>query len=76
MIFFLQGCIKFRFYVFQVCWGGKKGEGNCKSVGKNIPRKNGIGKKYHLPVNIKATGKNIKLGTWEGALKIWEENQD
>ena len=53
-----------------------KGEGNCKSVEKNIPRKNGIGKKYHLLVNIKATGKNIKLGTWEGALKIWEENQD
>ena len=31
------------------------------AVGKNIKRKRGKGKQYHLPYNIKSVGKNIKL---------------
>ena len=32
------------------------------SVGKNVTWKKGKGKKYHLPCNIEAAGKNIKRG--------------
>ena len=31
------------------------------AVGKNIKRKRGKGKQYHLPFNIKSVGKNIKF---------------
>ena len=35
---------------------------NIMAVGKNIPRRKGKEKKYHLPYNFKAVGKNIKCG--------------
>ena len=36
------------------------------AVGKNIMWKEGKGKQYHIPYNVKAVGKNIKLGREEG----------
>ena len=43
-----------------------RGEGNVKSVGKNITWKKGKGKQYLLPFHIKAVGKYIKLGRKRG----------
>ena len=42
--------------------------GNIKVLGKNITWMKGNGKKYPLPFNIMAVGKNIKR---EGAWKIY-----
>ena len=36
------------------------------SVDKNITRKKGLGKQYHISYNIKAVGKNIKWGRGKG----------
>ena len=56
-------------------------------LGKNIKRERGImavdnghgqngkGKQHHLPYNIRAVGKNIKWGEWEGVVNDGEEYQ-
>ena len=44
------------------------------AVGKNLSRKKGKGEAYHLFYNIKAVGKNIKLGRGVGDGHFVEEN--
>ena len=57
--------------IYQVCWGRIS---NLKR-GREVCREEyhvGIGKKYPLPFNIKAVGKNIKWRREEEALKFLE----
>ena len=52
-----------------------RGEGNIKSVVKNITWKKGNGKKFPLPFSIKAAEKNIKRGRGK-FIDSWEENNN
>ena len=57
-----QGCIKFMKPVGD--------EYKVVKRGKYYHGKEGKGKHYHLPFNIKAVGKNIKWGRAEGGQKL------
>ena len=46
------------------------------AVGKNITFKKGKGKKYRLPYDKKAVGKNIMWARGNGDGNFWEQNQD
>ena len=76
----LRGCIKFPRGGGLSSLLGKnikfgREQDKIEGVGKNIKCiKRGKGKRYHLPLNIKAVGKNIKWGREKGDGNFGEEN--